>query len=75
MELFTLGIGHYGERDVKESARALTGGSIRGERFFQNVTVHDSGEKSIFGRKGRWDGNDLLKILLEHPATSRRIVW
>ena len=75
MELFTLGIGNYGERDVKESARALTGWSIRGEHFFQNVTVHDSGEKSILGRAGRWNGDDLLKILLEHPATSRRIAW
>lgn len=75
MELFTLGIGHYGERDVKESARALTGWSIRGERFFQNRAVHDSGEKLILGRKGRWNGDDLLKILQEHPATSRRIAW
>ena len=25
MELFTLGIGHYSEMDVKESARAFTG--------------------------------------------------
>lgn len=75
MELFTLGIGHYGERDVKESARALTGWSIRGKLFFQNVTVHDSGEKSILGRTGRWNGDDVLKILLEHPATSRRIAW
>jgi len=29
MELFTLGIGHYTESDVKETARALTGWSIR----------------------------------------------
>ncbi len=29
MELFTLGIGHYTEKDVQESARALTGWGIR----------------------------------------------
>jgi hypothetical protein len=28
MELFTLGEGHYGERDVKEAARAFTGWSL-----------------------------------------------
>ena len=28
MELFSLGIGHYTEDDVKEAARALTGWSI-----------------------------------------------
>lgn len=29
MELFTLGIGHYSEKDVQEAARACTGWSIR----------------------------------------------
>ena len=28
MELFTLGIGHYGETDVREASRALTGWTI-----------------------------------------------
>ena len=32
MELFTLGIGHYTEADVKEAARALTGWTRRGRR-------------------------------------------
>ena len=27
-ELFTLGIGHYGEADIKEAARALTGRTV-----------------------------------------------
>ena len=29
MELFTLGIGHYTEEDVKQAARALTGWTVR----------------------------------------------
>src|SRR5262249_20566194 len=32
MELFTLGIGHYTEQDVKEAARALTGWTLSDER-------------------------------------------
>src|SRR5205807_1049442 len=54
MELFTLGIGHYSENDVKEAARALTGWAVERDRFHQNAAQHDAGEKSILGRKGAW---------------------
>jgi uncharacterized protein (DUF1800 family) len=74
MELFTLGIGHFTETDVKEAARALTGwfaeGGTRGK-----AEDHDDGEKTILGRKGKWRGEDLVRIVLEHPATSRRLAW
>ena len=33
MELFTLGVGHYSERDVKEAARALTGRTVVQGRY------------------------------------------
>src|SRR5262245_15151418 len=60
MELFTLGIGHYTEKDVKEAARALTGWTVN-EDAFQVVDVrHDPGEKTILGRKGKWKGDDLV---------------
>ena len=36
MELFTLGIGHYSEDDVKEAAAALTGWTVRDGAFFEN---------------------------------------
>jgi len=73
MELFTLGVGHYSEVDVKEAARALTGWSVEEGRF-ENVTArHDSGQKTILGRKGNWDGAAFVKILLEQPATSERL--
>ncbi|MDZ4848540.1 MAG: DUF1800 family protein [Pirellulaceae bacterium] len=75
MELFTLGVGHYSEIDVKESARALTGWtSVRG-KFRSDEKLHDAGEKSILGKNGNWDGDDLLKILIEHPATPRRLAF
>jgi uncharacterized protein (DUF1800 family) len=75
MELFTLGIGHYTEKDVKEAARALTGWKVTLGTFRNSVPDHDDGEKTILGRKGRWNGYDLLRILLAHSATSRRIAW
>jgi uncharacterized protein (DUF1800 family) len=76
MELFTLGIGHYSEKDVKEAARALTGWSVDDEGIHKEVPArHDDGDKTILGKKGRWTGADLVKMLLEHPATAERLAW
>ncbi len=75
MELFTLGIGNYGEADVKESARALTGWTVADDTFKEDPARHDDGDKSILGRAGRWKGGDLVKALLDHPATARRLAW
>lgn len=73
MELFTLGVGNYSETDVKEAARALTGWSVKNRQFRQVADYHDEGEKTIFGKAGRWRGDDLIKLLLDQPATSRRL--
>jgi uncharacterized protein (DUF1800 family) len=73
MELFTLGIGHFTEADVREAARALTGWTVVGRQFRMDAGQHDDGEKVILGRRGRWTGDDLVGILLEHPATSERL--
>jgi uncharacterized protein (DUF1800 family) len=73
MELFTLGIGHYSEKDVKEAARALTGWTVADDAFREDASQHDAGEKSILGKTGKWKGDDLVKMLLAHPATARRL--
>lgn len=76
MELFTLGEGAYTERDVKEAARAFTGWSIEPEdgtfrfRRFQ----HDNGTKTVLGRSGNLDGDDVLDILLAQPRCAEFIV-
>ncbi len=75
MELFTLGIGNYTETDVKEAARALTGWSIEDDAFAEVDSAHDPGEKTILGKKGRWKATDLIRILVEHPATARRLAY
>jgi uncharacterized protein (DUF1800 family) len=75
MELFTLGIGHYTEDDIKEAARALTGWSVVSGDFREVTAHHDDGEKTIFGQKGKWNGDDLVRMLLEHPATADRLAW
>jgi uncharacterized protein (DUF1800 family) len=73
MELFTLGVGNYTEQDVKEAARALTGWSVADGQFREDPAQHDPGEKTVLGRTGRWRGADLVKTLLDHPATPRRL--
>jgi hypothetical protein len=73
MELFTLGIGNYTEEDVRNAARSLTGWTIEDGEFREVPARHDSGEKTVLGKKGAWKGEDLLRILLEHPATARRL--
>jgi len=75
MELFTLGVGNYSEEDVKEAARALTGWTVEDGKFAEVATRHDTGDKTIVGKKGAWGGADLVKILLENPATAKRLVW
>jgi uncharacterized protein (DUF1800 family) len=68
MELFTLGIGNYSEKDITESARALTGWTIREDRFFNNAARHDTGSKSFLGQTGNLDGNDICRIVVQQPA-------
>lgn len=69
-ELFTLGEGHYTEKDVTEAARAFTGFSIdraNWEPLFRPL-IHDRGEKTILGESGRLRGEDVL----DHLAASRQ---
>lgn len=75
MELFTLGIGHYVEADVKEAARCMTGWTVLNGQFHDDFTQHDDGEKTVITRRGKWRGDELLDILLEQPATAERLAW
>lgn len=72
MELFTLGVGNYSEDDIKEAARALTGWRTQGgSEALYSPRQHDNGKKTILGRTGRFDGDDVVDILLAQPACPR----
>ena len=73
MELFSTGVGHYTENDVKESARALTGYSVERDdwTFKFREQAHDSGEKTFLGQTGQFDGPDILRIICLQPATAK----
>ncbi|MGE5109085.1 MAG: DUF1800 domain-containing protein [Sphingobacteriales bacterium] len=72
MELFTMGRGNYTEDDIKEAARAFTGWGFKlnGEFVFRPFQ-HDNGRKTVLGKSGNFDGDDVLDMLLEQKQTAR----
>ncbi len=68
MELFTLGIGNYTEDDIKNSARSFTGWSHDGDDFVFRKFDHDEGIKTFMGHSGNFDGDDIVEIIMHHPA-------
>ena len=74
MELFTLGAGRgYGEEDVRQNARALTGfrndwKPNRGDvNFRYDPKYHDAGTKTIFRKRGAWTWKDSCRLCVTHP--------
>ncbi|SOE72456.1 Uncharacterized conserved protein, DUF1800 family [Burkholderia sp. OK233] len=72
MELFTLGEGHYTQRDVSEAARAYTGWSLDPDTqaYLWRANQHDDGDKTVLGQTGPFDGDQVLDILLARPETA-----
>ena len=70
MELFTMGVGNYTERDVRECARAFTGWYFDDLEFRIDPAKHDDGVKEFLGRSGNFDGVDVLGIIFEQPVTA-----
>ncbi|MCU7613201.1 DUF1800 domain-containing protein [Chryseobacterium sp. GMJ5] len=74
MELFTMGRGHYTEKDIREAARAFTGwGYDKEGNFKERTNLHDTGTKTFLGKTGNFNGDDILNIILEQKATARFI--
>lgn len=74
MELFSLGIGHYTETDIREAAKAFTGYSIKSGRMAFLPREHDSNLKTVFRKKGNYKAADIVDLCLEKPACSKFIV-
>src|SRR5215472_10379715 len=73
MELFTMGVGNYTERDIREAARAFTGWNYVDLKFVVNKDQHDDGEKTFLGKTGRFDGVDVIDIIMQQPVTAEYI--
>ena len=83
LELHTLGVdGGYTQQDVVEVARCFTGWTVESPRqdprFAFKPGMHDFGTKKVLGQviapgHGVEDGEQVLRILEEHPSTARFI--
>jgi uncharacterized protein (DUF1800 family) len=78
MELHTLGVdGGYGQDDVEQLARVLTGWSLdpRDGSFRFAPRLHQPGPKTLLGAPiaegGEDEGDEALRRLAAHPATAR----
>jgi len=69
LELFTMGVGHYSEHDVREAARAFTGWTNDVLAFKIDKDQHDFGEKTFLGRTGPLDGTDIIDTILKQDVT------
>ena len=70
LELFTMGVGHYTEKDVREAARAFTGWTNDVLAFKFDADQHDFGSKTFLGRTGPFNGEDIIDIILQQPVTA-----
>ena len=84
LELFSMGVGNYSEEDIKTAALAFTGWSYTQPiprdpysnyptRFVFRPEEHDDSEKSFLGETGRFNGEDIVDIIVKQPATARFI--
>ena len=84
LELFSLGVGNYTEKDVFECSRAFTGWTIGAKmprypygrhpwHFEYRAEDHDNTEKTFLGHTGNFDGEDIIDIILQQPACPRFI--
>src|SRR5262249_40145507 len=76
---FPPGCGNYPERDVRESARAFTGWVLRGDRKAGQIEAvfvprqHDDGSKTFLGHSGNFDGDAIVDLVVQQPASARFI--
>ena len=73
MELFTLGIGNYSEKDVQELARAFTGWKVENEQAVFDEKRFDDGEKNILGQHRNFNSESAVDLLLSQPAASKHL--
>ncbi len=75
MELFTTGVGHYTEADVRAAARAMTGWQVEdGSYTVRFDPARASTEPVAFlGETKQWDVASIVDRLCDHPATAARI--
>ena len=73
VEIFTMGVGHYSEQDVREAARAFTGWNYDGLNFVLNHEQHDEGLKTFLSHTGNLNGERVIEIILNQKVSAEFI--
>ncbi len=73
MEMFSMGVGNYSETDIREAARAFTGWNFVDLDFVVTPKKHDETPKSVLGKRGTFDGVDVIDVILSQPITSEYV--
>ena len=84
LELFSMGVGNYSEDDIKNAAHAFTGWTFtqpiplypyghHQTEFEYRAEDHDDSEKTFLGETGRFNGEDIIDIIVKQTATARFI--
>jgi uncharacterized protein (DUF1800 family) len=79
-----MGMDNYTEEDVRDCSRAFTGWTLAPKiprnaygrhdwGFEYREEDHDNGEKTFLGRSGRFNGEEIIDIICQQPATARFI--
>ena len=82
LELFSMGVGNYTEQDIKQAARAFTGWTFTQPiplypyghytpEFVYDDDDHDHSVKTFLGETGRFNGEDIVDIIVRQPAAAR----
>ena len=74
LEMFTMGVGNYTETDIRETSRAFTGWTQEKLEFKVRADQHDDGVKTVLGKTGPFDGEQVIDIILAQSATPRFLV-
>jgi uncharacterized protein (DUF1800 family) len=80
MELFTTGIGHYSEQDVRAAALAMTGWRLDETTYapFLDQELANTEPVNFLGETKQWNLDSIVDRLCDHPATAARIaakIW
>ena len=71
---WTVGPAACTESDVRQAARAMTGWFVLRDELRHFDREHDDGPKTVLGKAGRFNDQDVVRIAATHPAAARNVV-
>lgn len=68
LELFTLGIGHYAEDDIKNGAKGLAGLNLGEDQAVYRKLLENNDTMTYFGKTGKFKADEMVDIIFEQKA-------